>query len=121
MGYEMADECPFCDPDKIKSEVARMFAADGSEHFVFEPLRPVTPGHLLVVPTVHVESATEDPLVTAMSAGVAARVASLCRSANLITSIGVPATQSVFHLHWHVVPREMGDNLMLPWTQRGET
>lgn len=109
-------DCVFCNPDKIKSEVMWMFAADGSENLVFEPLEPITPGHLLVVPALHVESATEDPLVTAMSAGVAARVASRYRSANLITSIGVPATQSVFHLHWHVVPREAGDTLMLPWT-----
>lgn len=116
MGCEMADECPFCDREAIESPVTEMFAADGSEHLVFEPLNPVVPGHLLVVPTLHVESATEDPLVTAMSAGVAARVASRYRSANLITNIGVPATQSVFHLHWHVVPREAGDMLMLPWT-----
>ena len=37
-------------------------------------------------------------------------------AANLITSKGREATQSVFHLHVHVVPRAAGDGLPLPWT-----
>ncbi|MFJ4873366.1 hypothetical protein [Streptomyces sp. NPDC088757] len=32
----------------------------------------------------------------------------------LITSKGTVATQSVFHLH--IVPRQEGDGLPLPWT-----
>jgi histidine triad (HIT) family protein len=35
---------------------------------------------------------------------------------NLSTSKGEAATQSVFHLHVHVVPRQEGDRLPLPWT-----
>jgi len=35
---------------------------------------------------------------------------------NLITSAGKNATQSVFHLHVHLVPRVAGDGLSLPWT-----
>jgi len=35
---------------------------------------------------------------------------------NVITSVGREATQSVFHLHVHVVPRREGDGLALPWT-----
>ena len=110
--------CVFCDQRKIKSQVETMYGADGSEHFVFEPLDPVVPGHLLGVPTTHVQDATEVPLVTAMAAGVAARVAMRYRSANIITSIGAPATQSVQHLCWHVVPRVTDDGLLLPWTNQ---
>lgn len=109
-------DCVFCDERKIASTVEHMYGADGSIHFVFEPLRPVVPGHLLVVPMLHVGDATEEPLVTAMAAGVAARVAQRYRSANIITSIGTPATQTVHHLHWHVVPRVEGDELRLPWS-----
>ena len=39
-------------------------------------------------------------------------------SANLITSIGAAATQTVFHLHVHVVPRHEGDGLLLPWSNQ---
>lgn len=35
---------------------------------------------------------------------------------NLITSAGAEATQSVFHLHVHIVPRGENDGLALPWT-----
>jgi len=34
---------------------------------------------------------------------------------NLITSRGRAATQSVFHLHLHLVPRAENDGLALPW------
>ncbi|OHT47970.1 hypothetical protein BKG71_25700 [Mycobacteroides chelonae] len=36
--------------------------------------------------------------------------------ANVITSIGPDATQTVFHTHIHVVPRRENDGLHLPWT-----
>jgi histidine triad (HIT) family protein len=60
-----------------------------------------------------------------MSAATMARTAQLAGrmiaggempGANIITSIGRVATQSVFHLHVHIVPRHEGDGLCLPWT-----
>ncbi|WP_330294195.1 HIT family protein [Streptomyces sp. NBC_00503] len=36
-------------------------------------------------------------------------------SANVLTSKGRPATQSVDHVHFHVLPRRSGDDLALPW------
>lgn len=82
----------------------------------FEPLNPVTPGHLLVVPKRHVADAVERPLVTADTMDFAAHLASSVGPCNLITSVGPEATQSVFHLHIHIVPRRAGDGLALPWT-----
>jgi histidine triad (HIT) family protein len=35
---------------------------------------------------------------------------------NFITSAGKAATQSVMHLHIHIVPRQEGDGLLLPWS-----
>jgi diadenosine tetraphosphate (Ap4A) HIT family hydrolase len=34
---------------------------------------------------------------------------------NIITSIGKAATQSIKHLHVHLVPRTEDDKLMVPW------
>ncbi len=34
---------------------------------------------------------------------------------NLINSCGAAAWQTVFHLHFHVIPRYAGDPLALPW------
>jgi histidine triad (HIT) family protein len=77
------------------------------------PLGPVTRGHLLVIPTVHVPDALADPDVTAATMRAAAELAT--GPCNLITSVGREATQSVFHLHVHIVPRAAGDGLALPW------
>jgi histidine triad (HIT) family protein len=35
---------------------------------------------------------------------------------NLITSKGREATQTVFHMHLHLVPRAENDGLLLPWS-----
>ena len=85
---------------------------------LIEPLNPVTPGHRLVIPLVHVADATTDPLVTGAAMACAARYVGkfLHDDANIITSVGADATQTVFHLHLHVVPRRAGDGLTLPWT-----
>lgn len=109
-------DCVFCRPGLIKSEVRKRRSANGYDVMVFEPLNPVVPGHLLVVPTIHVTDAADNPMVAGSMMQVAALEAQAYESANIITSIGAPATQSVFHLHLHVVPRQEGDGLHLPWT-----
>lgn len=75
-----------------------------------------TPGHLLVIPLVHVADATVDPEVTAQVMTRAAQIA--VPPCNIITSAGAEATQKVFHLHIHVVPRKAGDGLLLPWSNQ---
>ena len=110
----MKDGCPFCDYSG-PSEVI----ADWSDVIVFEPLHPVTRGHLLVVPKRHVARFHDDPLVSARVAEVAAREVDWREgSYNVIVSTGAPATQTVEHLHFHLVPRREGDGLLLPWSER---
>lgn len=107
-------DCPFC---------ARIAAAEydfSDEHAVaFEPLNPVTEGHLLVVPREHVANAGAHPLAASRTMALAAQIAGALEwadSYNLITSAGAAATQTVPHLHIHLVPRRPGDGLALPWT-----
>jgi histidine triad (HIT) family protein len=106
-------DCPFCariDAGEYDYSDARSVA--------FQPLNPVTPGHFLVVPRMHVSNALASPV----QAGHAMRFAGFLANqmglgaANFITSAGSAASQSVFHLHWHIVPRREGDGLHLPWT-----
>lgn len=83
------------------------------------PLGPVVPGHVLFLPEVHVADAAEKPFITAdVMAAAAAYAQDRGRPFNLITSAGGEATQTVFHLHIHYVPRACGDGLALPWTNR---
>jgi histidine triad (HIT) family protein len=77
------------------------------------PLRPVVEGHVLVIPKRHARDALADPDTTGATFRRAAQYAS--PACNLITSVGEAATQTVMHLHVHVVPRADGDGLRLPW------
>jgi histidine triad (HIT) family protein len=83
--------------------------------FAIVPLNPVTDGHTLVIPKTHVDDFTGDPAVSAATMRRAAELAASVGPCNLITSRGREATQSVFHLHLHIVPRADNDGLALPW------
>lgn len=80
------------------------------------PRDPVIDGHVIVLPKAHVSDARTDPSLTGYVMTCAAVYAP--DGANLITSIGRAATQTVMHLHVHVVPRRDGDQLSLPWDRR---
>lgn len=103
--------CIFC--DKI-AEGDFDFTTNGC--VVFEPLNPVTPGHLLVVPIEHATNVSVDPNAGRAMEVAASIVERRCLQANIITSVGPLATQSVTHTHLHVVPRRKGDGLLLPWS-----
>lgn len=110
----MKDGCVFC--KRAKTPAREYMPMPGI--MVFEPLKPVVNGHVLVVPTQHVEDATTDPVMTGLVMEVAARLARIHASANIITSVGSAATQTVQHLHIHVIPRSEGDGLLLPWSKK---
>lgn len=111
--------CVFC--EIVAGRAAAHIVAVWPDCIAFRPLNPVCSGHVLVIPRAHVESAAEEPAVTGL---VMTRAAQLVQDmecpANILTSIGRAATQSVMHLHLHVVPRWLGDGLMLPWGTTGD-
>jgi histidine triad (HIT) family protein len=108
------DRCIFC--DILAGEAPATIVRTWPAAIAFKPLNPATEGHTLVIPTTHVRDVAEDPEVSAMTMEAAAEYAAEVGSCNVITSVGRDATQSVFHLHLHVVPRRAGDGLALPWT-----
>lgn len=105
-------DCVFC--EKIKGGTVEKAGYNISR---FEPLNPVVPGHMLFVPHEHLEDASTSPYVTGQVFDAASSYAWFRGVPfNLITSAGSEATQTVFHLHVHYVPRREGDGLHLPWT-----
>lgn len=131
----MPDPCPFCSGPLAGNHTTRVIH-EWPDTIAIEPLDPVVPGHVIVIPRVHVDNALTDPAVTGL---VHQRAADLARhlesmaawdleafpnekewagieGVNLITSVGAAATATVPHLHVHVIPRRVGDGLMLPWT-----
>lgn len=84
---------------------------------VVRPLDPVTEGHVLVIHPVHTDNFAQSEYVAQDLASAAAIYAQdHVEQANIITSIGPAATQTVFHTHLHIVPRRLNDDLPLPWT-----
>jgi histidine triad (HIT) family protein len=78
--------------------------------------RPVFKGHVLVAPVAHVDTLPElpadlvTPLFSVVQRVAAAMVAGLGAEGSF-TGINTVVSQSVPHLHVHVVPRTKGDGL----------
>lgn|GEM_PF-78610 len=114
-------ECPFCKIVAGDDPNAREVYRD--EHVVaFFPTEPAVLGHVLLVPKRHVqdiwgleagEGAQLSAAVLRLSAAV--RSALLPEGLNVIQSNGKAATQTVPHLHVHLVPRHTGDALGPIW------
>lgn len=111
--------CIFCAIATGES-VASVVRSD--EHIVaFMDIRPVTPGHLLVIPRRHcIGLADLDPQDGARVfqaaqwlGGVLRRSELPCEGVNLLLADGVAAGQEVFHVHLHVIPRTQGDGVRL--------
>lgn len=112
--------CPFCAAAAGLARTPVVYET-GAALALF-PLRPATRGHTLVVPRDHVpdlwalDPAAAPPLVEAvLRVARATRHALSPEGLNVITSVGAAATQTVPHLHIHVVPRWRGDGFGRIW------
>lgn len=117
----MTDSCVFCSIVSGKSPADVVL--DTPDVLGIVPLNPVTSGHVIFLPKVHVADATDDPTITGetmRAASLYGKYRAISDSMNLITSVGEDATQSVYHLHIHLVPRRHCDLLPLPWTPMEE-
>ena len=118
-----AEGCPFCEIVQRDDPDAREVYRD--EHVVaFFPTEPAVLGHTMVVPREHVPdiwSLSEEKAAHLARATV--RLAGAIREAvhpeglNVIQSNGEAATQTVFHLHVHLVPRWDGDVMGPIWPE----
>lgn len=114
MSAEYAESCVFC--RIVVGDEPTTLVREWPDALAFVPLKPVVEGHTLVVPKEHVPDFTADPEASALAMYRAAELVQWTNHPmNLITSKGREATQSVLHLHLHLVPRSEGDGLALPW------
>jgi len=122
-------DCVFCPDNWDNLDIVKTIGLSVHEPPPFDfykmaivnPLDPVTPGHVLVIADKHSDNASADTLVSRELMYIATGyVAERRIQANIITSIGPHATQTVMHTHVHIVPRTEGDGLPLPWTPQHE-
>jgi len=113
----MTDDCVFCRIVAGTEPAKQVYQDDRAIGIV--PLNPVTPGHLLAIPRRHARDFDESWFATTDATHAAFQMVRLLLSGqhyNVITSAGRTATQTIEHLHIHIVPRREGDGLKLPWS-----
>ena len=111
--------CVFCDIVAGRGPASVVYS-DESVMALLD-LRPVTTGHLLVIPRAHAAYLADlDPALGGHMFAVAQRMAAAlrrsgvpCEGVNLFLADGEAAFQEVFHVHLHVVPRTAGDGFRI--------
>lgn len=107
-------KCVFCD-------IAR---GDASAHVIYEDdrllafldARPLFPGHVLLIPREHYGTLPELPAglvqpLFSTAQRLCSAVTSAMRAEGSFVAVNNVVSQSVPHLHIHVVPRRKGDGL----------
>ena len=106
--------CPFC--AIAKGDVEAQVVLDEARFIAFLDTRPVFVGHVLVAPRAHVATLddlpAEDlgPLFVCVQRVMRAVEAALGAEGTFV-AVNNKVSQSVPHLHVHVVPRKKGDGL----------
>jgi histidine triad (HIT) family protein len=111
--------CVFC--RILSGEFPGAFVYRDAHCAAFMDIKPVTPGHLLVVPLNHathladLESAAAAHLMEVghLLAGALRGSGLRCEGVNFFLADGEAAGQEVFHVHLHVFPRFPGDGFGL--------
>ncbi|MFJ8896657.1 HIT family protein [Leifsonia sp. NPDC102414] len=114
-------DCPFCEIVGREDPDAREIYRD-AETIAFFPTEPAVLGHTMVIPRRHVadiwdidRDLAERVTDTTLLIADAIRDALDSDGLNVIQSNGHAASQSVMHLHVHVVPRWENDRIGRIW------
>ena len=106
--------CAFC--AIVAGDATAAIVLDTERTIAFLDIRPLFPGHTLLVPRVHVETLPDlpaelvEPLFTD-GQRLAAAMETALGAAGSFVAINNRVSQSVPHLHVHVVPRNRKDGL----------
>lgn len=106
--------CIFCKIVRGELDAARVFEDEHTLGFLDN--RPLFPGHVLLVPKVHVDTMLDlPPALIGPLFGNSQRVARAIEKAlgaeGTFMAINNKVSQTVPHLHLHVIPRKKGDGL----------
>lgn len=118
--------CEFCRIIRGSNPARVVYATD--KVLAFLPVHPAALGHTLVIPKKHIPDlwALDDELAAYLMKAVlhvskAVKAAMKPEGLNIIESTGRAASQTVFHLHVHVVPRWQNDRIGQIWPEEKAT
>ena len=114
------ESCIFC---KIVAGEAPSWKVMENEHaYAFLDINPVSPYHTLVIPKNHHKDIFDIPRESLQEViGLLKDVVSLyeeklgIQNLQVVNSNGREAQQDVFHIHYHIVPRKLGDGQNVRW------
>lgn len=114
------DNCIFC---KIVAGKAPSWKVMETEHaYAFLDINPVSEYHTLVIPKSHHRDVFDTPAETLGHVmELVKKVTTLYQEKlgiqhlQLVNSNGREAQQDVFHIHFHIVPRRLGDGQNIRW------
>ena len=111
--------CIFC--AMVKGESAATKVYENEHMLVIMDIKPITAGHMLIIPKRHAEFLTElnddlvgEMFILAKKVALALKGSKLrCKAINYLLADGAEAGQEVFHVHLHVIPRYRKDGFYL--------
>ncbi len=109
--------CPFC--EIIAGQAPASVLHTDQDCVAFMDIHPITPGHVLVVPRLHVGQLTDlEGEQVAHLFRISRRILKAQRAlgwgrtgSHLLVNDGEAANQHVPHVHIHLIPRRRGDGL----------
>ncbi len=115
---ENANECVFC--KIIAGKIPRISPYEDDNFLVLIPLEPLTDGHCLIIPKAHYTTLLDMPATLGAELVSIAKKQSLrlikekkAEGFNLVQNNFRAGGQEVDHVHFHVIPRKLGDNIRL--------
>ena len=110
----MADDCVFC--KIISGALPASIVYEDADHVAFLDARPLFEGHTLLVPRAHVETLADLPPDAvgpffALTQRFAVAIPRAMDAVGTFVAMNNIVSQSVPHLHCHVVPRNFKDGL----------
>lgn len=114
------DKCIFC--KIIKGDIPSSVLYEDEDFKVILDISPAAKGHAIILPKKHITNIFEleddiagKVLIVAKKVATALQNELGCDGVNLLQNNGEAAGQSVFHIHFHLIPRYHGDNVKISW------
>jgi histidine triad (HIT) family protein len=113
--------CIFC--KIVSGDIPSSVVYEDEDFKAIMDISPASRGHIIIVTKKHFENLFEledevagKVLIVARKIATAMKEELGCEGINLLQNNGKAAGQSVFHLHFHLIPRYNDDKLHLNWT-----
>lgn len=115
------DNCIFC--KIIVGDIPSSVLYEDEDFKVILDISPASKGHAIIITKRHYanlfeleDTVAEKVLTVARKVAIAMKEELNFDGINLLQNNGEAAGQSVYHIHFHLIPRNDGDNVSMTWT-----